>query len=468
MTVVLPEVLAAPRNLWRRFANWLHDRMPKGLYARALLIVILPVVLLQSAVAYVFMERHWEVVTYRLSAGMARQVAALVDIYQTFPDDPDHAQLRRIAAFDLNMEIAVLPKQDLPGPAPKSSLFSLLDKALTKELSRRLKEPFWINTALPGSLIEIRVALNDATLRMLATRTHAYASNSYIFFMWMAIASVIILAIATSFLRNQIRPILRLARAAEEFGKGRNVAFSPRGAREVRQAGAAFLDMKRRFERAIEQRTTMLNGVSHDLRTIITRFKLSLALMRDSHEAAEMRKDVDEMERMVEAYLAFARGDGDETSSPTDIAAILDELKADTEKRGLAASVKIEGDPNNRRAAGGDQAAARQPRRQCAALRQADRTLSDQRRRDDDRAYRRRRARHPRRASRGRFPAVLPARRIPQPERRKLRVWASPSHATSRAAMAGTSRSTAARSAACARRPVCRFRALPNHARAWG
>jgi two-component system osmolarity sensor histidine kinase EnvZ len=345
MTVVLPEVLAAPRNLWRRFANWLHDRMPKGLYARALLIVILPVVLLQSAVAYVFMERHWEVVTYRLSAGMARQVAALVDVYQTFPDQ-DHAQLRRIAAFDLNMEIEVLPKQELPAPAPKSALFSLLDKALSKELARRLKQPFWINTALPGSLIEIRVALDDATLRMFATRTHAYASNSYIFFMWMAIASIIILAIATSFLRNQIRPILRLARAAEEFGKGRNVAFSPRGAREVRQAGAAFLDMKRRFERAIEQRTTMLNGVSHDLRTIITRFKLSLALMGDSHEATDMRKDVDEMERMVEAYLAFARGDGDESSVPTDIAAILNELKADTEKRGLAAAVKIKGDPN--------------------------------------------------------------------------------------------------------------------------
>lgn len=345
MTVVLPEVLAAPRNLWRRFASWLHDRMPKGLYARALLIVILPVVLLQSAVAYVFMERHWEVVTYRLSAGMARQVAALVDIYQTYPD-PDHTQLRRIAAFDLNMEIAVLPKQELPAPAPKSALFSLLDRALTKELSKRLKEPFWINTALSGSLIEIRVALDNATLRMFATRTHAYASNSYIFFMWMAIASIIILAIATSFLRNQIRPILRLARAAEEFGKGRNVDFSPRGAREVRQAGAAFLDMKRRFERAIEQRTTMLNGVSHDLRTIITRFKLSLALMGDSHEAVDMRKDVDEMERMVEAYLAFARGDGDESSSPTDIAAILNELKADTEKRGLAAAVKIKGDPN--------------------------------------------------------------------------------------------------------------------------
>lgn len=345
MTVVLPEVLAAPRNLWRRFANWLHDRMPRGLYARALLIVILPVVLLQSAVAYVFMERYWEVVTYRLSAGMARQVAAIVDIYETFPDDQEHTQLHRIAANDLNMEITVLPKGALPAPAPKSSLFSLLDKALSRELSRRLKKPFWINTGLARNLIEIRVALDDKTLKMRASRTHAYASNSYIFFMWMAIASVIILAIATSFLRNQIRPILRLARAAEEFGKGRNVAFSPRGAREVRQAGAAFLDMKRRFERAIEQRTTMLNGVSHDLRTIITRFKLSLALMGDSNEAVEMRKDVEEMERMVEAYLAFARGDGDEASSPTDIEAILDELKSAVEKRGIVAAIKLEGDP---------------------------------------------------------------------------------------------------------------------------
>jgi two-component system osmolarity sensor histidine kinase EnvZ len=254
MSLVINEVLSAPRQIWRRFTDWLHARMPKGLYARALLIVILPVVLLQSAVAYVFMERHWEVVTYRLSAGVARQVAAVVDIYRTFPDDAEHSQLRRIAALDLNMELSILPHEPLPAPVTKQSLFALLDKALNRELSRKLLQPYWINTSLPGNLLEIRVSLDDATLRMLVTRTHAYASNSYIFFMWMAIASIIILAIATSFLRNQIKPILRLANAAEEFGKGRDVQFSPRGAREVRQAGNAFLEMKRRVERAIEQR----------------------------------------------------------------------------------------------------------------------------------------------------------------------------------------------------------------------
>ncbi len=345
MSLVLTEVLSAPRQLWRRFTDWLHARMPKGLYARALLIVILPVVLLQSAVAYVFMERHWEVVTYRLSAGVARQVATIVDVYQTFPDDGARSQLRRIAALDLDMEVSLLPKEPLPARSTKQSLFALLDKALASELSRKILQPYWINTSFSGSLIEIRVALDDATMRVLVPRTHAYANNSYIFFMWMAIASVIILAVATSFLRNQIRPILRLARAAEEFGKGRDVQFSPRGAREVRRAGAAFLEMKRRVERAIEQRTTMLNGVSHDLRTIITRFKLSLALMADSNEATEMRKDVDEMERMVEAYLAFARGDGGEASSPTDVSLILDELKSDTERRGISVETKIEGGP---------------------------------------------------------------------------------------------------------------------------
>jgi two-component system, OmpR family, osmolarity sensor histidine kinase EnvZ len=345
MSLAFSEVLDAPRQLWRRFADWLHDRMPKGLYARALLIVILPIVLLQSAVAYVFMERHWEVVTYRLSAAVARQAAAIVDIYQSFPDDPGHSQLRRIAALDLNMELSILPKESLPAPLTKPALFSLLDKALTAELSHKLIQPYWINTSVPGNLIEIRVALDDVTLRMLVTRTHAYASNSYIFFMWMAIASILILAVATSFLRNQIKPILRLAHAAEEFGKGRDVQFSPRGAREVRRAGAAFLEMKRRVERAIEQRTTMLNGVSHDLRTIITRFKLSLALMGEGAEAREMRRDVDEMERMVEAYLAFARGDGGESSAPTDVGAILEELKADSERRGVAVAMKIEGEP---------------------------------------------------------------------------------------------------------------------------
>jgi two-component system osmolarity sensor histidine kinase EnvZ len=156
--------------------------------------------------------------------------------------------------------------------------------------------------------------------------------------------SLVLIIIAVAFLRNQIRPILRLVRAAEAFGKGRDVEFRPRGAREVRQAGYAFIEMKRRIERAIEQRTTMLNGVSHDLRTILTRFKLSLALM-GGEESEEVQKDIEEMQRMLEAYLAFARGDAGEPSVKVDMRHFLEDLCADAERHGHDIAMSFTGDP---------------------------------------------------------------------------------------------------------------------------
>jgi two-component system osmolarity sensor histidine kinase EnvZ len=155
----------------------------------------------------------------------------------------------------------------------------------------------------------------------------------------------VLLGVAVAFLRNQIRPILRLATAAEDFGKGRELDFRPQGAREVRQATYAFFEMKRRIERSIEQRTAMLNGVSHDLRTILTRFKLSLALLDDGPEKDELLRDVEEMQRMLEDYLAFARGDAGEAATPTDIGALLEELKADAERHGHATEIRIAGEP---------------------------------------------------------------------------------------------------------------------------
>ena len=186
----------------------------------------------------------------------------------------------------------------------------------------------------------------------------------------MVATSLIVLGIAILFLRNQIRPILRLADAAEAFGKGREAPnFRPRGAREVRRAAAAFLEMKMRIERAIEQRTTMLAGVSHDLRTILTRFKLELALLGDSPEVEAIKKDVDEMAGMLEAYLAFARGDIGEQSGPTDIAAMLEELKLDAERHGHRATALIPRPVRSQRAAGGVQTLSRQSRFQCRTLR---------------------------------------------------------------------------------------------------
>jgi two-component system osmolarity sensor histidine kinase EnvZ len=217
---------------------------------------------------------------------------------------------------------------------------------LSKEIARQIRRPFWIDTVGRSSLVEIRILLDNQVMRVFARRNAAYASNSHIFLLWMVGTSLVLLGVAILFLRNQIRPILVLAHAAESFGKGREVPdFRPRGAREVRSAAQAFLDMKRRVERAMEQRTTMLAGVSHDLRTLLTRFKLELALLGEGSEIEALKRDVDEMERMIEAYLAFARGDAGEPAAPTDMAAFLEELRADAERNGHKATVAYHGHP---------------------------------------------------------------------------------------------------------------------------
>jgi len=327
--------------VWRRF----NDFMPKGLYARALLIMIVPMLILQSVVAFVFMERHWNTVTQRLSQAVVQDVAALIDIYKGYPQDKDRALLRRIAQERLGLVVDFLSPGDMPPPGPKP-FFSLLDQSISKQIGRQIARPFWIDTVGRSNLVEIRIQLDDAVMRVFAQRSAAYASNSEIFLFYMVGTSLILVIVAVLFLRNQIRPILRLADAAESFGKGREAPnFRPRGAREVRRAAYAFIEMKARVERAMEQRTAMLAGVSHDLRTILTRFKLELELIGDAPETEGMRRDVDEMAAMLEAYLAFARGDSGEQAQPTDMAVALEELRSDAERHGHAATVVFHGLP---------------------------------------------------------------------------------------------------------------------------
>ena len=330
---------------WRRMARWLNAILPKGLFPRALIIMIVPMVILQSVVAYVFLERHWSLVTQRLSAGVVSDIAALIDIYNSYPQDPDAARIKKIAQDRLGLSVDFLPQTEMPPPGPKP-FFSLLDQSLSEELRRKIGRPYWIDTVGRSSLVEIRIRLDNAVMRVLARRSAAYASNSEIFLFWMLGTSSVLLIFAVIFLRNQIRPILHLADAAESFGKGREVPnFRPRGAREVRRASQAFIEMKNRVERTIEQRTAMLAGVSHDLRTVLTRFKLELALAGDGPEVASMKSDVDEMARMLEAYLSFARGDLDEPSAPVDMAEFLEQVRIDLERQGHRATVAFHGLP---------------------------------------------------------------------------------------------------------------------------
>jgi two-component system osmolarity sensor histidine kinase EnvZ len=331
-----------PRSAWTRGWRTLSELAPKGLYARALIIIIAPIVLLESVVAFTFMERHWNQVTRRLSDGMARDMGALVDIYEAAGSPQEVTRLIDLAQNRFNMSLSVLPPGDLPSHQRKP-FFDLLDRALSEEIRTNLKRPFWIDTVGQSRHVEIRVKLDHAILRFVAQRGQAYASNSHIFLMWMVGTSVVLLTVAILFLRNQIRPILRLAEAADAFGKGRPVPndFRPRGAREVRQASQAFLEMRDRIRHHVEQRTTMLAGVSHDLRTVLTRFKLELALLGDTPQMQALKTDVNEMQHMLEDYMAFAKGDGGEEAAPTNVGELLGEVQEDTEHLGTPIEVRM-------------------------------------------------------------------------------------------------------------------------------
>src|SRR5690606_10754701 len=321
------------------------DLLPKGLYARALIIIIAPIVLLESVVAFVFMVRHWQAVTRRLSEATARDIASLISVYREYTHRDDYARLIELAET-MKLSMQLLPAGDLP-PAQPKPFFSLLDRTLSNEIRKQIRQPFWVDTVGNSRHVEIRVKLDDAILRFVAMRAQTYASNSHIFLMWMVGTSIVLLTVAILFLRNQIRPILRLAEAADAFGKGRPVPddFRPRGAREVRQAAQAFLEMRDRIRQHVDQRTTMLAGVSHDLRTVLTRFKLELALLGDSPEVRALQADVKEMQHMLEDYLAFAKGDGGEEAVPTDLFELLEEIQEDAQMFGGTITLEL---PNQR------------------------------------------------------------------------------------------------------------------------
>ena len=332
---------------FRRFTRWIGRRMPTGLYARSLLIIIIPMVVLQSVVAFVFMERHWQMVTERLSTAVVHDIAAIIDVMQSYPQDANYDQIIRIARDRLDLNIAIDPPAPLPPPRPKP-FFSILDQVLSKQVSEQINLPFWIDTVGNSNLIEIRIQLpNKKILRVFAKRSQAYASNTHIFLMWMVGTALVLLGIAILFLRGQIRPILALADAAESFGKGQPTPedFRPRGADEVRRAGAAFIRMRERIEKSIEQRTAMLSGVSHDLRTVLTRFKLQLAIVGDFPEFEGLTQDVDEMQSMLEGYLSFARSEAEEDVGMLDLARLFDKIETDARLRERCLTSEIRGDP---------------------------------------------------------------------------------------------------------------------------
>ena len=318
--------------------------LPRGLFGRSLLIIVVPLVLLQGVTALIFYERHWDAVSRRLALGLAGDVAVVI---QSLRETPDPRQQERFLSFaepNMELEIAIEPEAILPNVAPLVTN-RILDRMLTRALEARLVYPFQIDTRSFGEKIQIRVQLPDNVLTVMTPRKRLFSSTTYIFVMWMVGTALILIGVAVYFLRNQMKPIRRLATAAENFGKGRPVSdFKPEGAREIRQAATAFIEMRERIQRQIQQRTEMLAGVSHDLRTPLTRMKLQLAMLGDDKAVESLSSDVDEMERMIGEYLAFARGEGSEEARPTPLGDLLRDVIAGPLRQGSAIELQLAGD----------------------------------------------------------------------------------------------------------------------------
>ena len=338
----LPALPAEPRALTSpaaadgfeiRQRGWAKRLLPQTTFGRSLLLIVIPLVLVQMIAAWIFYDRHWETVSYRLSADVAGEIAMVIDAVEPVASDPELSAQLRHASDMTELDFTYRSGGLLPEAGPASG--TTLEKQLSRALTRRVQRPFRIDDVGCERCVLVDVQLDAGVLSVNIPRGRLFTATTYIFILWMVGSSLVLLAIATVFLRNQVKSLRRLAAAAEEFGKGRPVSFTkPEGALEVRQAGAAFLRMRERIDRQIRQRTEMLAGVSHDLRTPLTRMKLALALIGEDSAVAELKSDVSEMERLVNVYLDFARGEGTETIVETDIASLIEDVAAAAERQG--------------------------------------------------------------------------------------------------------------------------------------
>ena len=313
---------------------WMKRYLPRGLYGRAALILILPVVALQLVVSTAFIQRHFEGVTQQMVRSVSLELGYLRDIVEAAPDLPAARAALAPVAEALEVEV-ILPSEaiegdrtrwvDLTGGIVIRTLRETLEGLGPVDLSDERRVRLWLETG--KGLMEVDFA-----------RSRLSASNPHQLLVIMVLIGALMVLIAFIYLRNQLRPISRMAAAASAYGQGRILPFRPSGATEVRIAGQAFLDMRNRIERHTQQRTLMLSGVSHDLRTPLTRLKLGLSLM-DEEEATPLRRDVDDMEVLLDGFLDYARSDVSDALEEVDPVALVEDVVARARKSGQAVEV---------------------------------------------------------------------------------------------------------------------------------
>ena len=320
---------------------WIKKYLPKSLLGRSLMIIVMPLILLQIVSATIFYETHWDKVTLRLARSVAGDIAAVISLIHHEPDTEVQHLIFDLAAETMQLAVSYQDKAILENSP------NINDDLMTRMLSRALKDavgkPFHIDAYNRDRHVIIGIQLPKGVLQVVTSRKRLFSSTTYVFVIWMVGASLILFAVATIFMRNQVKPIRRLADAAENFGKGRDVStFKPEGAVEVRQAASAFMAMRERILRQIRQRTDMLAGVSHDLRTPLTRMRLQVEMLGRVPGADNLKSDIAEMEHMLEGYLAFARGEGTEDVKPTNLSSLLDTVAEQGRRKGGLVDLHIE------------------------------------------------------------------------------------------------------------------------------
>lgn len=326
---------------------WLKRMMPRSLFGRALIMIVAPVVLAQVIAAAVFFDRHLESVTRRLTRSVAGDIAYLASTLRQFGPDQVGYELLEMAKLHMNLNAVYMPGE-VVRPEDTTPVIDPLEQLKIDTLRQHITGVMSVERFDADEQYVIRVQLEDGALSVVVPDNRFTSATAHIVALWTVGSSLALLAVALIFLRNQVRPIRQLAHAAQRFGQGEDVAYRPAGAAEVRAAGAAFLQMRERIQRQIRQRTEMLAGVSHDLRTPLTRMKLSLAMLDPGREVDEITADVDEMEKMVDGYLAFARGAQGEPVVDCDVADLLRDVVDDACRHGGDVKLSTEGDLNLR------------------------------------------------------------------------------------------------------------------------
>jgi two-component system, OmpR family, osmolarity sensor histidine kinase EnvZ len=302
----------------------LKSLLPRSLFGRAVLILVLPVIVVQVTVSIAFIQRHFEAVTEQMTSGVAIEISALLDRVAKAPDMTTAQAAIAQLASDLQLQVS-LPAEAVPA-ADSRGFLDYSGRRVILTLRARLGGVFAVDLTSNSALVQAYFDTKWGPVRVSLARTRVSATNPHQLLVWMVFTSGLMTFIAYIFLRNQLTPITRLALAAEAFGKGQTLPYSPRGATEVRAAGVAFLNMRARIERQIETRTLMLSGVSHDLRTPLTRLKLGLSFLPEDEETRALQQDVQDMERLVSEFLAFARGDAMEETELVDPATLAQRL----------------------------------------------------------------------------------------------------------------------------------------------